>query len=340
MSHNRPHISIVLPVRNGAKYISGALESIFQQTYPHFTILVLENSSEDGTPDILRTFHDPRLQVFPSTTALPIEANWKRILDLPLSEWMTIISHDDLLYPTFLDEIIALIETESDASLYTSHFNLIDADGEMIRPAHPMAFRESGDEFLHKSHTWQADSFGTGYVMRSDDYRSVGGIPSFPGLYYADDVLWANLANIKSRVCSPKTLYAYRYYRSSSGRHIDLPGLYRASGVYLDYLQTRPYFEVENRSKAARNYVTRHLSRHYQRFLVNLISERNPEQMQNYQRLKAELQAMESQDGRFAVYNWVLRLIEKVAWIPFRSGRVWTLRLMENAAIWLRQFTD
>jgi len=335
-----PSFSIILPVRNGAKYLSETLESLFAQTYRHFNILVLENQSDDGTVDILRACKDERLRVFPSDKPLSIEDNWSRILDLPLAEWMTIVSHDDLLYPDFLREMTLLIQAEPDASLYTAHFDLIDAQGQNIRPSWPAPYRESGDAFLERRQLWRADSFGTGYVMRSEDYRRVGGIPLYPGLYYADDVLWTELANLKARICSPRRLFAYRYYRSSSARQIDLLGIYQASIKYLDYLQTRLYFADAKHRAVARTYVARHLNRNYQRFLVNLISERNPEQMRTYRKMKADLLAIAAQDQRFPVYNPLLSIIEQVAWIPFRSGRVGILRLMENTAIWIRQFTD
>src|SRR6478735_9250185 len=94
-------ISVVLPVRNGAKYLAETLKSITQQTYPYFNIVVLENSSDDGTQEILQACQDSRLLVFPSSKPLSIEENWARMLDLDLAEYMTILSHDDLLYPNF-----------------------------------------------------------------------------------------------------------------------------------------------------------------------------------------------------------------------------------------------
>jgi glycosyltransferase involved in cell wall biosynthesis len=340
MSGSTPVISIVLPVHNGGAYLAAALDSLFAQTYLHFNVLVLENQSDDTTPELLRSVQDSRLQVFPSDRLLSIEENWARIADLPLAEWMTIISHDDLLYPDFLSAMVALIQAEPEASLYTSHFDMIDAEGKTIRPSRPAPYRESGDAFLERRLLWQADSFGTGYVLRSEDYQRAGGIPLYPGLFYADDVLWGETGNLKARICSPQRLFAYRYYRSSTARKIDLSGLYDASIQFLDYLETRPYFQDEAHRALAQSYVARHLNRNYQRLLVNLITECQPEQMTAYRQMKNELLARARRDGRFPVYNTVLRLIEQIRWIPFRWGRAGVLRLMENAAIWLRGFTD
>ncbi len=333
-------ISIVLPVRNGALYLEETLKSLLAQTYTHFELLVLENDSSDETPAILKRVSDGRIKVFSSAESLSIEANWQRILDLQLQDWITIISHDDRWHPDFLYKMVELIRSEPNASLYTAHFSLIDAAGETIRRAKSIPYRESGDSFLERKHLWEADSFGTGYLMRTDDYRKVGGIPSFPGLFYADDVLWAKLSNIEGKVCTPKLLYDYRYYRSSNARTIDLLGLYAASNAYLDYVQTRPYFQEGDRWQTVIRYVERQINRNYQRFLVNLVTKKSPTQLRQYRQTKAELLHLAAQDQRFGVYNPILSMIEAVEFLPTESIRVLALQLMEESAKWMRRFTD
>jgi glycosyltransferase involved in cell wall biosynthesis len=335
----QPRFSIVLPVRNGAKYIRATLEHILQQTYSNFKVLVLENCSEDDTLAIVQSFDDARIQILPAANPLSIEENWKRIVDLPLSEWMTIVSHDDLLYPTFLQEMNTLIEADPDASLYTAHFDMIDADGNMIRRSKEMEYRENGDAFLLKRQQWQYDSFGSGYVMRSADYRRVGGIPLFHGLYYADDVLWATLANLGARVCSPKTLYAYRYFRSSSARQMDLLSLYDASKDYLDFLKTRPVLQTEKNIQLSRRYTARHFNRQYQRFLVNLISASDAQQGEAYRQTKSALQKRAAEDKLFPVYNPILAIIERVALLPSVKLRRLILKVMEKTAQVIYRFT-
>src|SRR5689334_16752927 len=91
------NFSIVLPVHNGAKYIRATLESILSQTYPHFNVLILENASQDNTLKILASFTDTRIKIFPAERLLSMEENWARIVGLDLSEYMTIVGHDDLM---------------------------------------------------------------------------------------------------------------------------------------------------------------------------------------------------------------------------------------------------
>jgi glycosyltransferase involved in cell wall biosynthesis len=52
----RPLVSVVTPVYNGARYLREALESLFAQDYEPFESIVVDDGSEDGTPEIAKSF--------------------------------------------------------------------------------------------------------------------------------------------------------------------------------------------------------------------------------------------------------------------------------------------
>jgi len=56
-----PKISILLPVYNGEKYIKEAIESVWNQTFRDFELIVIDDGSNDKTPEILDGFRDSRL---------------------------------------------------------------------------------------------------------------------------------------------------------------------------------------------------------------------------------------------------------------------------------------
>jgi len=58
-----PFVSVVLPVFNGMPYLPEALESLWQQTWPHFEVLVIDDGSTDGTARWLADCKEPRLKV-------------------------------------------------------------------------------------------------------------------------------------------------------------------------------------------------------------------------------------------------------------------------------------
>ncbi len=52
--HNLPPVSVILPVHNAEKSLSRAVESVINQTYPNWELILSENGSTDGTPDLCR----------------------------------------------------------------------------------------------------------------------------------------------------------------------------------------------------------------------------------------------------------------------------------------------
>src|SRR5690242_20596906 len=185
--------SIILPVKNGGEYIKECVQSILAQTFADFNLHILENCSNDGTAEWLKTLKDERIIIIPSEKSLNIEENWARILSIQKNEFMTIIGHDDLLDKDYLQTMNELIAQHPDASLYQTHFRFIDAKGNFIRHCKPMDEKQTAAEFLHSLFTDSIDTMGTGYIMRSKNYDIVEGIPSYPNLLFADHVLWIEL---------------------------------------------------------------------------------------------------------------------------------------------------
>lgn len=214
----RKRFSIVLPVHNGGEHLKTCVASILAQTLAsEFDLLILENASTDGTAEWLAGLHDPRVHLYPAARLLSIGENWARIVQVPRGEFMTIIGHDDLLAPSYLETMRALVSKHPEAGLYQAHFRLIDAAGHFVRHCHPMPARESASEFLAARLGMIRHSFGTGYLMRSSDYDRVGGMPaSFPKLIFADDVLWLRLLQGSWKATSLQERFSYRLHESTS----------------------------------------------------------------------------------------------------------------------------
>lgn len=56
-----PRLTVILPVHNGMPYLPDAVESILQQSFADFTLIIVNDGSTDGSGDYLRTLRDPRI---------------------------------------------------------------------------------------------------------------------------------------------------------------------------------------------------------------------------------------------------------------------------------------
>ena len=262
-----PGFSIIIPFKTGKTYLRECLHSALLQTHDDFEIIILADntSNQDGALDAVIALKDPRIRIEASIENLNILENWGRIKDLPKKEFMTILGYDDLLSKDFLKLISSMIQEDPEASLYHTHFNYIDAEGNTIKPCLPLPERLSADLYLALSLEDKISVMATGYVFRSEDYDRLGGIPTnYPNLIYADLQLWIVLSSISYLKVSPEIAFSFRIHASvtkTSKNRIILD----AFVVYLKYLkqlqQSNPLFEtaLKNWGQAFVNNSTRAL---------------------------------------------------------------------------------
>lgn len=308
--------SVIIPTRNGAQYIAAALESVLKQTYPPVQVIVLESGSTDRTLELVTGYDDPRVQVYSSPDRLGIEGNWARIMRLELDGYMTILGHDDVLYPNFCEEIARLIRAEPDASLYGTHFHFMDAESNVRRACVPIPYRESAAEFMLARHHFQRDSNATGYVMRAADYRQVGGFPPFPQLLYADDITWYRLSKLAYKVCSPAIAFAFRQHTGNASHQASVENWYHAARGYYQALAEAGYMSDPIHRQAARQFIEFGVNGQMHHWLVNLIAANDPAQIAHYHAVKKQLLTAHNQTPMFTIYDKPTRLYESVLALP------------------------
>lgn len=208
--------SIILPVRNGGNYLHECVQGILCQSLQDFELLVLENASTDNTLEILRSFNDPRIKIFPASSPLSMEENWQRAVHLPKSEYMTLIGHDDVLGKDYLATMQELIAQYPDASLYQTHFRYIDSAGNEIGKCKPMETVQQPALAVSNFLCDRTDLMGTGFMMRSNEYEEVGGIPPYPNLLFADMELWIALARKRYMAVHQSECFSYRKHPSAT----------------------------------------------------------------------------------------------------------------------------
>lgn len=85
--------SIITAVRNGEKYISKLMASVFNQSYPHVEWVVQDGGSTDGTLDILRP-HADRINLVSEPDSGVYDA-WNKALDRATGDWAIFLGADD-----------------------------------------------------------------------------------------------------------------------------------------------------------------------------------------------------------------------------------------------------
>lgn len=129
-----PRVSIGLPVYNGARYLRAAIESVLQQTYDDFELVISDNASTDGTSGICEHYArcDRRIRYYRSTSNTGAADNFNRVLGLATSEYFKWAAHDDVCHPEFIACCVQALEENRSAVLAYPCTEIIDGDGNYV----------------------------------------------------------------------------------------------------------------------------------------------------------------------------------------------------------------
>lgn len=94
-----PSVSVILPVKNGARYIKESLQSVVAQDHPPCEILVLDDESTDETESIARTFESQGVRFISNHPSLGIAGSLNLGIQLACGELLGFTSHDDIWVP-------------------------------------------------------------------------------------------------------------------------------------------------------------------------------------------------------------------------------------------------
>ncbi len=125
-----PTVSVILPVYNGENYLRFAIESVLNQTYGDFELIIVDDGSTDPTPEIVSAYHDARLRyVRQDNTGVTGAVNHG--LRLATGKYISWLSHDDVFLPDKLRRQVDLIAGSVLPAVCYTDVQMIDARGEV-----------------------------------------------------------------------------------------------------------------------------------------------------------------------------------------------------------------
>ena len=92
-----PRFSICIPCFNHGRYIGQTIQSVLDQSYTDFEIIIADNASTDDSLSIIRGFRDPRIRVIENRYNIGFAPNLQRVTESAAGEFVNLLSSDDLM---------------------------------------------------------------------------------------------------------------------------------------------------------------------------------------------------------------------------------------------------
>jgi len=209
-------VSVVIPVHNGERYLSQAIESVLAQTHRDLELLIVDDGSTDGSRAVAERYarEDARVRVLAQPNR-GVAAAGNQGLEEARGEWVARLDADDLFVPDKLERQLAFVRRHPDVRIAGTlgHFidargrvlGLVNGEGPFTRPEfEAMAARGEPVFFVHSS-----------TLMHRGAVLSIGGYRE--RFIQAEDIdLWLRMAERGHLLLKmPEPLVLYRLHAES-----------------------------------------------------------------------------------------------------------------------------
>jgi O-antigen biosynthesis protein len=132
-----PKVSVIVPNYNHAAYLQQRLDSIINQTFRNFEVIVLDDASTDGSREILQTYaHYPMFRfLFNEACSGSAFKQWKKGLEEARGEYIWFAESDDCASPHFLSKLVPVLENDRSLGLVYCQSYLVDPSSRVFGDA-------------------------------------------------------------------------------------------------------------------------------------------------------------------------------------------------------------
>jgi glycosyltransferase involved in cell wall biosynthesis len=210
-----PKVSVILTSYNHAKYISHSIESVLQQTYTDFELIIGDDASTDESWSIINTYRDPRIRAFRNDINSAGQQLNTAIETLAQGEYIAVHHSDDIWESNKLTWQVDFLESHSEFGAVFTDALAIDEDGDpLINSTH--AYSNIFSQPNRTRHQWLNFFFCRGnalchpsVLIRKECYNHCGLYRNGLGLL-PDFDMWVRLCLKHEIYVLPEKLVRFR----------------------------------------------------------------------------------------------------------------------------------
>ena len=110
MPSHSPKVSVCIPTYNRAALLPYAVNSVLNQTYADFELLICDDASTDETAEVVAGWQDSRIRYIRHPQNIQRSRNMRSGYEAASGDYLIKFDDDDALTPTFLEQTVAVLE--------------------------------------------------------------------------------------------------------------------------------------------------------------------------------------------------------------------------------------
>lgn len=128
-------VSIITPMYNGERFVSQTIESVLNQSYTNWEMIVIDDGSKDKGPDIVNQYalNNDKIKLFSQPNGGSAAARNNGIRRAK-GQYIALLDADDTWNPDFLQKQLKLMKDKNALLVYSSHTRIDEHNNECLRP--------------------------------------------------------------------------------------------------------------------------------------------------------------------------------------------------------------
>lgn len=231
MEDRAPLVSVVIPNYNYARFLRQRIDSVLDQTYTDFEVILLDDSSSDKSLEILKSYannaHVSCIEANSKNSGTPF-AQWKKGITLARGKYVWIAESDDYADLSFLAVAVPLLEKNEKASYCFCGGYRVDEFNHQLnldydRWTKKQTFSENssktfeGMEYIEHNMYWRSYIYNTsGVLFKKELAEKVDMTLCFSMRCSGDWLFWVEMARLGQVIEVYKKLNYFRYHQASA----------------------------------------------------------------------------------------------------------------------------
>ncbi len=213
MDSEKSLISVIMPAYNVERYIVQAIESILNQTYSNFELLICDDGSTDKTIEIVKTFSDSRIKLFENNINRGNLQTTNFLFSQCKGDYIALQDADDYSVLNRLELQLDAFQNNSKLGIVGSYYQLIDSTNKTFSCG---ILPKSSDEIRIKMEKEVPPFLYPSIMVKKSIANKVGSFQFFFNRKgYADFDWMARICEISEGINLPISLYFYRRHSDS-----------------------------------------------------------------------------------------------------------------------------
>lgn len=132
---NNPFISVIMPAYNAEKTLDQAVQSVINQTYFNWELLIIDDCSKDNTYLLMQKLqlNDERIKILKNDQNSGVSESRNKGVEAACGQWVAFLDSDDMWDPNKLEKQVTLLNQKKDAVLFFTGSAFINSNGEVSK---------------------------------------------------------------------------------------------------------------------------------------------------------------------------------------------------------------